>query len=130
MTRSTNALGPTLQRLRKAAGLSLRELQEGSGVNRSVISRVESGEYMQPRPETLTRLAEAIGADASELLTAAGYTSAKADGLPNLPIYLRSKYGHLPASARKELAEFVTRLEAEYGSKPKPRKRTTAKKNT
>jgi transcriptional regulator with XRE-family HTH domain len=127
MARTNQQLGTTLHRLRTAAGQTLRELEAKSGVNRSVISRLESGEYQQPRPNTLTRLAEALGADASQLLTAAGYTANKADALPNLPVYLRSKYGHLPADARKELTDYVAKLEAEYGGKPKKKVRPATK---
>ena len=101
-----------------------------SGVHRANLSRLERGEATRPQPETLTRLAEVFGIDASELLTAAGYTAARADALPNLPVYLRTKYGHLPAGARKELAEFVGRLEAELGQRPKAKPQPAPKKNT
>jgi transcriptional regulator with XRE-family HTH domain len=119
-------LGERIRKHREAAGLSLRQLANKAGVDVANISRLESGDATKPKPETLMRLAEALGLDASELLTAAGYTAKTADALPNLPIYLRSKYGHLPASARQELTELVTRLEAEYGARAtaKPRKAT------
>jgi transcriptional regulator with XRE-family HTH domain len=124
------SLGERIRKHREAAGLSLRTLASKAGVDVANVSRLESGDATQPKPETVTRLAEALGIDASELLTAAGYTTNAADALPTLPIYLRSKYGHLPASARQELAEYVGRLEAEFGSKPKANPRKTIKKNT
>jgi hypothetical protein len=52
----------------------------------------------------LIRLTEAMKVDASELLPRRR--------LLHLPVYLRTKYGHLPAGARKELADIVARLEA------------------
>jgi hypothetical protein len=65
----------------------------------------------------LTRLAEALGTDASELLMLAGHTADQADALPSLKPYLRAKYSHLPAAARKELSDYLNRLETEYGGK-------------
>ncbi len=77
MTAKTSQLSSVLRRLRQASGLSIRKLEETSGVHRSNISRLESGKATEPNPETLTRLAEALGVDASELLTAAGYTATR-----------------------------------------------------
>lgn len=111
------SLAETLIRLRQASGLSVRQLEESSGVARSVISRIEHGEYRQPTPSTLSRLAKALNAEASELLTAAGYTASEAEALPAIRPYLRTKYGHLSASAQRELATVLERLEAEQGSK-------------
>lgn len=108
-------LSELVRRLRAKSGLSLRELEEASGIHRANLSRLERGEASRPKPETLTALAEVFNVDASELLTAAGYTADKAAALPNLTTYLRSKYAHLPASARKELADYLARLETEHG---------------
>ena len=117
MTAPKANLATTLSRLRDASGLSIRDLEESSGVARSVISRLEHGEYMHPSPSTLNRLAIALGVDGSELLTAAGYTANQAQGLPSIRPYLRTKYGHLSADARQQLAEFVERLEADRPTK-------------
>lgn len=123
MKARTSSLASVLSQLRQRSGLSIRDLEVRSGVNRSNISRLERGESSQPSPETLTRLAEALNVDASELLTAAGYTATRAAGLPSFQPYLRAKYGHLPASAQKELTAYLERLEAEY-AKPATRRKT------
>jgi transcriptional regulator with XRE-family HTH domain len=101
------------QRLRQRAGLSVRELQERSGVDRGVISRLESAQRL-PTAATLVRLAEALEADASELLSVAGHAPDRASALPALKPYLRAKYSHLPAAARNELADYLAKLEAEH----------------
>ncbi|MGH9177982.1 MAG: helix-turn-helix domain-containing protein [Acidimicrobiales bacterium] len=129
MTEPNRPLSDLVRRLRARSGLSIRQLEEASGINRANLSRLERGEASRPQPETLTRLAEVFGIDASELLTAAGYTADKASALPSLPMYLRSKYAHLPASARKDLADYVTRLETEYGGAAKSKPKTARKKN-
>jgi transcriptional regulator with XRE-family HTH domain len=117
-------LATTLAKLRERAALSVRDLEDISGVSRSVISRVERGEYLQPTPSTLTRLAAGLNVDASELLVAAGYTATKAEALPNMRVYLRSKYGHLSAEDRQRLARLLDELEA---GRSKPTKRTRSK---
>lgn len=117
MATSNPTLAATLARLRQTSGLSLRQLQEATGIDRSVVSRIESGEVTQPSPSTLSRLAKALNVEAGELLTAAGYTANEAEALPGIRPYLRTKYGHLSADAQAELADLLERLDAEQGSK-------------
>ncbi|MDQ6741277.1 MAG: helix-turn-helix transcriptional regulator [Actinomycetota bacterium] len=113
MDTSTTPLAALLRTARQKAGLSVRELEAASGVHRGNISRIERGED-RPSPENLSRLGSALGADVSELLAKAGYTSTSAEGLPSFTPYMRAKYGHLPASARRELADSFARIVAEY----------------
>ncbi len=122
MTTPHEQLAARLRKLRLRAGLSVKALEAESGVSRAAISRIENGEKL-PTPTTLNRLAGALGIDASELFKAAGYTTTGAEALPALQPYLRAKYSHLPAPARKELADYLERLEAEYGPKAKPARR-------
>lgn len=124
-TRKPN-LARTVLRLRQAADLSVRDLEDASGVARSVISRVENGKYLNPTPSTLTRLASGLGVDASELLTAAGYTDSQAQALPSIKPYLRTKYGHLSADARQQLETILGQLEADQTAK-RARGRATTK---
>ncbi len=127
MSTQHDQLAKLLRKLRLRAGLSVKELEVKSGVSRAAISRTENGEKL-PTPTTLNRLAEGLGIDASELFQAAGYTTTGAEALPALQPYLRAKYAHLPAAARKELADYLDRLEAEYGSPVKPTSRSQARK--
>lgn len=122
-------LASTLRRLRLRGGLSVRDLEDVSGVARSVISRVENGQYLSPTPSTLTRLASGLGADASVLLTAAGYTATQAEALPTAKVYLRSKYGHLSADARKQVESLLSDLEVEQSEK-RARKAAASKTGT
>ena len=117
MAATKETLAEALVRLRRQAGLSQRQLQERSGIDRSVLSRLESGEKQQGSPATLTKLASALNVSVSEILTIAGYTSSEAEALPAIRPYLRSKYRHLSETAQDELAEFLERLEAEESTK-------------
>ena len=53
---------------RRARGLTQAELAEASGVERSHLAKIERGEVNEPRPDTLRRLAEALGVDVMHLL--------------------------------------------------------------
>ena len=61
------ALGPTVQRLRKAAGLSLNELSGESGIAKSLLSRIENNET-NPTLSTIWRLSQALNTNLDELL--------------------------------------------------------------
>nr|BAL52703.1 XRE family transcriptional regulator [uncultured prokaryote] len=57
-----------LRRIREQKALSLRQLEQLSGVDYSTISKLETGESRNPRLETIVRLAQALGVDLSELI--------------------------------------------------------------
>jgi XRE family transcriptional regulator, regulator of sulfur utilization len=61
------ALGATIQRLRKAYNLSLGELSEQSGVAKSIISQIERNET-NPTLSTVVRLSRALDTTVDEVL--------------------------------------------------------------
>lgn len=50
-----------LKTAREAKGLSLADLTELTGMDRSALSKLETGERPNPTVETLVRYAEAVG---------------------------------------------------------------------
>jgi DNA-binding XRE family transcriptional regulator len=50
-----------LKAAREAQGLSLADVTERTGMDRSAISKLESGQRTNPTVETLVRYAEAVG---------------------------------------------------------------------
>lgn len=50
-----------LKKAREAAGLSLTEVAERSGIDRAQLSRIENGQHMNPTISTLQRYARALG---------------------------------------------------------------------
>ena len=52
-----------LRKHRQRRGLSLADVAERSGMDRSAVSRLENGVYVNPTVDTLYRYAEAIGAE-------------------------------------------------------------------
>lgn len=52
-----------LKKHRQRQGLSLTDVAERSGMDRSAISRLENGQYLNPTMDTLYRYAQAVGAE-------------------------------------------------------------------
>lgn len=50
-----------LKRAREAAGLSLADVAERSGIDKAALSRLENGVHDNPTIDTLTRYATAVG---------------------------------------------------------------------
>lgn len=50
-----------LKREREMAGLSLTDVAERSGIDRAQLSRIESGQHINPTVSTLCRYAQALG---------------------------------------------------------------------
>lgn len=119
----TKARQPTLRRLLRAArenaGLSIRQLSEDSGVDKAMISRMESGETKTAQLGTLNKLATALEVDPARFYESAGYFADQA--MPAPAIYFRSQYGQLPDEAVEQLERYACRLQQRYGvSRPKP----------
>lgn len=51
----------TLKSAREAKGLSLADLTELTGMDRSALSKLETGQRINPTVETLVRYAQAVG---------------------------------------------------------------------
>lgn len=62
-----------ISQLRKDKGLSQRELARRAQISNTEISRIESGERVQPSPAVLKKLAPVLGVSSEQLMEAAGY---------------------------------------------------------
>ena len=81
---SSNLLIDNVTTRRKAKGLTQAELAEATGINRSMIGRLENGEYI-PSIEQLQALAEVLGFEVTDLFVSEENTQAK-------PMALDRKY--------------------------------------
>ena len=61
-----------LKELRRERVLSLRELEERSGVSYNTIWRLETGRTTEARPRSIRALARAMGVEPHELLKEGG----------------------------------------------------------
>ena len=57
-----------LKAIREARVLSLRELEDLSGVHHNTIWRIEDGQRKRAHPRTIRKLASALGVEPTELL--------------------------------------------------------------
>src|SRR5437870_5240835 len=94
-------LGDRLRARREELGLSQRDLEAQTGVDNATITRIERGAFSAPRPDKLTRLADALGLSLADVFALAEYVVP--DELPTFTPYLRSKYRDLPPPAVEEL---------------------------
>jgi ribosome-binding protein aMBF1 (putative translation factor) len=54
-------LGQQIKAIREAAGLSLADVAEKTGIDKAMLSRLENGRHDNPTVDTLSRIAKAIG---------------------------------------------------------------------
>lgn len=71
----TSELGVVLSDLRRAKGLSLREVEEASGkaVSNAYLSQLENGKIKKPSPNVLHSLSEVYAVPYEALMEKAGY---------------------------------------------------------
>lgn len=112
-TDNDHTLGNYLRARRRELGLTSRGLAELSGLEQATIIRVETGRIRRPRPDILTKLAEALDVDSADLFARASYTAPTS--LPSLTPYLRTKYKDLPAKEVAKIEAYAERLARKHG---------------
>ncbi len=71
MTPANNQLGEYIRQRRGVTKMSLRDLADATGMTRGWLSYIENGQRT-PTPETLQRIAEALGVDYEDLYAVSG----------------------------------------------------------
>lgn len=110
-------VGATLRRRRLELGWTMRALEDASGVDDAVISRIENGEIAQPRVDKITRIATALGLDPITVLS-------DATGTEPLTIagFLQDRYPELPAEAAADIERYAEAVLADHHINPRHRK--------
>jgi transcriptional regulator with XRE-family HTH domain len=103
---STTLLGRFVSTRRQEQHLSLSELAKRTGVNKTTIHRLETGES-RPTADLLSSLARALGLPAVDLFVLAGYLNPH--DLPSLRVYLQAAYGDLPPQTLTEIEACLQR---------------------
>jgi transcriptional regulator with XRE-family HTH domain len=111
--RQAKKLGAYVRTAREAAGLSQLRLGEEVGVPNSTILRLERGENLNPRPDLLSEIADALRIDLADLYALAGYAAPRQ--LPHLQPYLRTKYRDLSERDIVEITNYAERLMKQRG---------------
>jgi transcriptional regulator with XRE-family HTH domain len=104
-------LGERIKGKRETLGISQRQLASRIGVHHSYLARLEAGDYSQPAPTLLHRLAEALDLVPEDLFALAGHTIPHE--LPSFTPYLRAKY-HISDEAAQELTDYFNYIAHRY----------------
>lgn len=111
-----NQLGEYVRERRVAIGMSMRQLEEATGIPRSGLSEIENGLRAMPSPELLQRIAEALRIDYEDLFAVSGIS--RPEKLPELDAYLRTRYrDELTAADRRSLERYFDELRSKRGRK-------------
>jgi transcriptional regulator with XRE-family HTH domain len=109
-------LGRQLRARRDELGLSVRDLAKLAELDNGTIVRIEQGAFAAPRPDKLSRIAEALGLNLADVFALADYSVPSE--LPSFSPYLRTKYRDLPVPAVEELERSFKRIAKRHGFDP------------
>jgi transcriptional regulator with XRE-family HTH domain len=107
------ALGAFIRSRREACQLSARGLAAAADVDVTTVTRLEGGEFANPTPDKLRRIAHVLGVSSTDLFALADYVTP--DELPAPALYLRVKYPDLPTAAVDEMARMLAEQMREHG---------------
>ncbi|MEK3917256.1 S24 family peptidase [Paenibacillus sp. FSL H7-0331] len=79
--------GGFIKMLRKRANLTVRELEDRSGVSHSYITQLENGKRGVPSPEILNKISEPLLINYDELMLKAGYINTEYSYQAPLPLF-------------------------------------------
>jgi transcriptional regulator with XRE-family HTH domain len=109
-------LGSVFRARRTALGLSTTQVALASGQTQATVVRIEQGQFLNPDPDKLRALAEALDLNLADVLTLAGYPIP--NELPSVGPYLRTKYRDLPSEAVDQLQAQVALVLRKHGIEP------------
>lgn len=109
-------IGKIIKARREALGIPAAELGRRIGVYPSSITRLEAGEVIASKLDTIRAIATALDIPLTELL-ADSKVITDAD-LPRLTPYLRTKYKGMPDSAIREIEEHFNAIAKRHGITP------------
>ncbi len=114
-----NGLGGLLGDLRRAKGLSLRQVEEASdrSVSNAYLSQLEKGKIQKPSPHVLHRLAEVYAVPYEALMERAGYLLPP-DGAPKGRRTRLAAFAidDLTAEEEEELLRYLAFIRSRNGS--------------
>jgi transcriptional regulator with XRE-family HTH domain len=105
-------LGNLLKDKRKAAGLSQSELATEIGLSRPYVSRLERGEYANPSPQALARIANRLNISLADLYAITGCTLP--GDLPGYTAYLHAKHPGWAEEAIQDLTDYYQFIKQKY----------------
>ncbi len=105
-----NKLGKYLKILREELGLSLRAVEEKSGISNAFLSQIESGKVKQPSPIVLHKLSQVYSVSYESLMEISGYPVSKSSDKVNISTGPLHRLGPLTGGEEKSLADYLVFL--------------------
>lgn len=115
MSAEPTSLGVRLRAARERVGLTLREVEERTGISNAYLSQIESGRIKEPSPRMLHRLAELYGESYAHLLELAGYpVPGRSSGGPpdDFARHAHRRLGSVTREEEVELLEYLKFMRA------------------
>jgi transcriptional regulator with XRE-family HTH domain len=110
MGNQPTSLGAFLKAAREGRSLTLRGVEQETGVSNAYLSQIESGKIRQPSPAVLHKLAELYGVPYAELLSRAGYPVPETGDEARPTQMVQSRLGPITAEEEKSLKEYLAFL--------------------
>lgn len=95
-------LGTYLKTAREARRLTLRAVEESTGVSNAYLSQLESGKIREPSPQILFKLSKVYGVSYTEAMRNAGYPVPESPQPQPL-----ARYGEITPQEEEELARYL-----------------------
>lgn len=105
-------LGQFLKTVREDKGLTLRSVENSTGISNAYLSQLEGDKIKQPSPIMLHKLGEVYGVSYATLLGLAGYPVPGADKSTSKRSSLAARIGHVSNDEEDALVEYLEFLRA------------------
>jgi transcriptional regulator with XRE-family HTH domain len=104
------SLSVYLRSLRDASGMTLREVEDQSGISNAFLSQLESGKVKQPSPIMLHKLAETYGVPYEALMQHAGYPMPESPYNPRVASTVFNRLGEITHDEEQALLDYLSFL--------------------
>jgi len=107
MNTQSTPLAEFLKRTRESRGLSLRAVENATGISNAYLSQLESGKVQQPSPVKLNKLCEVYEISYAEVMELAGYPIPKRSEETTSYSRIASRIGVVTAEEEDALVEYL-----------------------
>jgi transcriptional regulator with XRE-family HTH domain len=109
---SKQNLGQFLKASRESKGLTLRAVENATGVSNAYLSQLEGNKIKQPSPVVLHKLSEAFDVPYTQLLSLAGYPLPGAHTSREENVGMAARVGQMSAAEEDAVVEYLEFLRA------------------
>lgn len=109
---SNQTLGQFIKAVRESKGLSLRGVENSTGISNAYLSQVEGDKIKQPSPIILHKLGKLYNTSYAALLSLAGYPVPSADADTAYQTGLTARVGNVTQDEENALVEYLEFLRA------------------